>query len=162
MLLGLGGEAAMPVPKTVGEAKANFNAAYGRPVTPMLNGFVQELLTSTQLAIASPSFTYTRIFAFGFRALCQTFMAASAEAERDALQDAMCKALGLDPKRLRRDAQALQDAASGSSEEALLASSDFSEVAKQASAIPPAFRYCYPFGAGMLALMPLVDVEPSE
>jgi len=155
LILGLG--EATP-PKTISETKSDFRDAFGRPVGPMLQGFVNEMLASNTLAMGNPFFKYDRIYAFGFQALCETFMATSTATEREALQDAMCKALGLDPKRLRRDAQALQEAAaSSSSEEALFASADFGAVAQQDN-----FRYSYPFGAGLLALMPLVDVEPSE
>ena len=64
-----------PAPKTVGDAKTAFQASYGnRPVGMMLQSFVNELLSSNVLAMASPTFKYNRVFALGFTTLCDTFL----------------------------------------------------------------------------------------
>ena len=145
-------------PKTVGDAKTAFQASYGnRPVGMMLQSFVNELLSSNVLAMASPTFKYNRVFALGFTTLCDTFLDTAAnDAE---LRKSLCDGLGLDAARIERDAADLKAAAAAAgSEEALLASADFAELANAAS--PP--KYTYTFGAGLLAMMPLVDVEVND
>ena len=73
MLLGMGGEKS-DVPRTVGEAKAAFQAAYGKPTPTLAQGFVGELLTSVTLATVHPTYEYTRVLAVGFEALCESFL----------------------------------------------------------------------------------------
>ena len=109
-------------PKTVGDAKTAFQASYGnRPVGMMLQSFVNELLSSNVLAMASPTFKYNRVFALGFTTLCDTFLDTAAnDAE---LRKSLCDGLGLDAARIERDAADLKAAAAAAgSEEALLAS----------------------------------------
>jgi len=144
-------------PSTVGEAKDAFQKAYGRPVGPMSQSFVSEMLSSITLAMASPNFQYTRVFAFGFQALCDNFLNGVGEDEKANLKESLCKAVGLDVKQIDADAETLKEQASAGTEEDLLASDEFKSIAEQRL-----FKYSYPFGAGMLSLMPLVDVEPSE
>ena len=59
LLLGMGGEKS-EVPRTVGEAKAAFQAAYGKPTPTLAQGFVGELLTSVTLATVHPTYAYNR------------------------------------------------------------------------------------------------------
>lgn len=155
LLLGIG---ELNPPKTIGDAKYAFNAAYGRPVNGMQQGFVNELLSSSTIAIASSSYKYSRIFAVGFESLCTAFLeGVSNDDERERLRSSMCIGLGIDPKKMQKDAAALEELAKASSEEALLASDDFRLVAST-----PNWKYSYAFGAGLLALMPLVGSEASD
>ena len=146
-------------PQNVGEAKAAFASAYGRRVNPLVQGFINELISSVQIATVGRSFMYTRVFALGFSALCETFMenAISAE-ERRLVQDALCAGLGLDAAKMTADAAAMRELAEKeeTTEEALLASADFVEITAAQN-----FKYSYPFGAGLLTLMPCVGVTPS-
>jgi len=146
-------------PKTIGDAKAAFNAAYARPVNSMEQGFVNELLSSSVVAFSSPSYKYSRVFSVGFDSLCEVFLESMAnDSEREKLRSALCAGLGLDPKTVTKDAAALRElASSGGSEEALLACDDMRTIADATN-----WKYSYPFGAGLLALMPLVGTEPSE
>lgn len=139
----------------MGEAKAAFQEAYGAPVGSLAQGFVNEMLTSVTLATVSPSYKYTRVFAVGFETLCESFLAAiPSEKQRADIHDAMCVALELDGAKLKADAEALKAAASGSTEEQLLALPEFREIAE-------GHKYSYPFGAGLLTLMPLVGAPPN-
>lgn len=155
MLLGMGQKKPGP-PRTVGDAKAAFQQVYGAPVPSMGNSFVNEMLTSVTLATVTPSYKYTRIFAVGFEALCDSFLVAlPTEEMRVKIHDSMCEALELDAKQLKSDAAALKEAVTGISEEELLALPDFKEIAEGD------FKYSYPFGAGLLTLMPLVNAPPT-
>ncbi|EOD11458.1 hypothetical protein EMIHUDRAFT_253455 [Emiliania huxleyi CCMP1516] len=159
-LLGFG-EGSSP-PQTVDEARQKFFAAYGKPyVAPDAQGFVNELLGSSQMAIVSPSFRYNAVFALGTEALCETFLAQRPEAERVAITDAIITALGMSPQQLKSDAAALRETAKAAgTEEALLGSKPMLEI-KAYPKVPP-LKYSYAFGAGMLTLMPLVEVKPSD
>ena len=100
MLLGMGGKQP-DVPRTVGEAKAAFQEAYGKPVTTLAQSFVSEMLTAVTLATAVPSYKYSRVFAVGFEALCDSFLSSIPnEAQRNELRDCMCTALELDGKKV--------------------------------------------------------------
>lgn len=152
MLLGMGGAKSEEVPRTVGDAKAAFQAAYGAPVGSMSQGFVNEMLTSVTLATVSADYKYTRVFAVGFETLCESFLAAVPnEAQRSKIHDAMCVALELDAKKVVQDAAALKEAAGSMTEEQILATADLKSGVK----------YSYPLGAGLLTLMPLVGSPPS-
>lgn len=159
MILGLGEkQEAAVAPKTIGDAKNAFQAAYGKPVGMMLQGFVNEMLSSVQVAMVSPTFEYSRVFALGFDTLCTTFLDATPSAvEKEHLTASLCRGLSLDPERIAKDAADLKAEAAGKSEEELLALDDFKAIAAL-----PTFKYSYPFGAGVLELMKTVEVEASE
>jgi len=149
MLLGMGGEKS-EVPRTVGEAKAAFQAAYGKPTPTLAQGFVGELLTSVTLATVHPTYEYTRVLAVGFEALCESFLVAiPEEARRKELHDCMCTALELDAEQIKADSDALKAQAAGMSEADFLALPELKVLAKQ--------KYSYPIGAGLLTLMPAVE-----
>lgn len=154
--------AQMQTPKTLSQAKQNFQATYGRPVGPIAQGFVNEMLSSCTIAMASPSFLYNPIFALGIDALCDTFLEGmSSAAEKDELRDALITALGLDVKQVLQDASSLRAIAEQcTTEEELLQAAPLAAIAAL-PAVPP-FKYSYAFGAGLLTLMPMVDVEPSD
>ena len=150
----LGGNAP---PATVGEAKDRFNAAYGRAVGGMQQGFVNELITACQLAQISPTYKPSRVFSLGFESLCTTFLNGMSDEDAAKLSESMAIGVGLSLKQVKADAEKLTAAAKGMSEDELLAGDDLSLIAST-----PSFKYSYPLGAGLLALMPLVDVEPSK
>ncbi|KOO35683.1 hypothetical protein Ctob_011855 [Chrysochromulina tobinii] len=143
------------VPKTVGEARTGFNKAYGRPVDGVQQGFVNEMLTGCQLALISPGYAPSRVFSLGFESLCTAFLANSGEGPK--IHDALLAGLGMDAKKLVSEAEALKAAAAGMSEAELLASPDLKAIASK-----PGYKYSYPLGAGLLALMALVGSEPSK
>ena len=154
MLLGMGGRKP-DVPRTVGDAKDAFQKAYGKPVGALAQSFVSEMLTSCTLATASPLYKYTRVFAVGFETLCESFFVAIPnDKQRAEIHDSMCVALELDTRKLVKDAADLKAEAAGKTEEELLALPDFREIAE-------GHKYSYPFGAGLLTLMPLVGSPPT-
>jgi len=150
-------QAIPPSPQTIGEAKAAFKEKYGRPVNMLVNGFVNEMLTSVTLAMMKPSYQSSKVFSLGFEALCKTFLESVNEEEQEKLHDALCMAVGLDPKIVRKEADDLEAFANGKTEDELLAGEDLKAIAAGGN-----FKYNYPLGAGLLTLMPMVGVEPSD
>ena len=135
------------LPKNIGEAKTAFNVKYGRPVSGLQQGFVNEMLSAVTLAVSTPSYVPSRIFYLGFNTLCTTFLeGVASDAEKMALTNSMSAACGLDMKRLVSQAEELESFAQGKTEDELFASEDFTSVAGK-------IKYSYPLGAGMLALM---------
>ena len=159
MLLGLNEKpTVLSPPKTIGEAKNLFQASYGKPVGMMLQSFVTELLASCQVAMVSPSFAYSRVFALGFDTLCSTFLEATpSESEKAALKESLCIGLNLDSKRIAADASELKAATKGQSEEDIFASDEFKAIAAVDN-----FKYSYPFGAGVLEMMRVAEVSIDE
>ena len=142
-------------PKVVGDAKIAFQAAYGRPVGGVQQGFVNEMLTSVTLAPAS---TYNGVFSVGFEGLCTTFLeGVASENDRMRLKNAMCAGVGFDPAEVKKEADALEAFAQGKTEDELFENADFQQMAAAGN-----FKYSYPLGAGLLMLMPMVGAEPSD
>lgn len=141
------------MPKNIGEAKTAFQAKYGRPVSGLQQGFVNEMLSAVTLAVSTPSYAPSRIFYLGFNTLCTTFLeGVASDAEREALTNGLSYACGLDAKRLAQQAEEISSFAQGKSEDELFASDDFTSIAGN-------IKYSYPLGAGLLALMPMAGVE---
>ena len=145
----------LKMPKTVGEAKDGFQAAYGQPVEGVQQNFVNEMITASQLAIISPQYAPSRVFSLGFESLCDAFLAGSDK--KDRIHDALLVGLGMEAKKVVAEAEALKAMASGMTEADLLASDDLKAIADK-----PNFKYSYPLGSGLLALMALVGEEPSK
>jgi len=156
MILGLG-EVEGKTPANVGEAKLAFNAKYGRPVNGMQQGFVNEMLTAVTLALVTKSYQPSRVFYLGVDSLCKTFLEGVADEEAEKLFVSLCAGVGFDPKKMQAEAEKLTEFAKGKTEEELFAGDDLSLIVSAGN-----FKYSYPLGAGVLALMPLVDVEPTD
>jgi hypothetical protein len=142
---------------TIGEAKVAFNGKYARPVNGPQQGFVNEMLTSVTLATCQRTYKPSRVFYLGYETLCKTFLAAvDSDFEREKLYDALAEGVGFDGPELKKEAEKLASSAGGLTEEQLFAAEDL-------ALIPSAgLKYNYPLGAGLIALMPLVSVEPSD
>lgn len=143
--------------RTVGDVKNAFYKSYGMPIGSFeANSFVSQIITSQSVAMVSSDFAYSRIYAFGLESLCAFFLDTLKDDERAKIKSCMLTAMGFDPAKIKADAEAMETLAKGG-EDALLSSEDFKLVAGKEH-----FKYTYPFGAGLLALMPLVDKEQSE
>lgn len=152
------------VPVTVGDTKVKFTNALGAAlgVNPQfcqipqnMQSFANELIMSETLAMASPRYTYTRVFALGFETLCDTFLSdGRSEKTAAATRSAMCVAFGLDQAQLEADASALRALSEGKSEEEVLAIDDLKELAAQKP------TYSYIMGAGLVC-MPRLDPSTS-
>jgi len=145
-------------PTNVDQAKKQFNAAYGRPVSSTAQGFVSEVLQSTCFALQSPRYSYSRIYAVGFEALCKVFLeGCPSDEDREAVRSSMCIGLGMDPAQVQRDAEEMTTLATGMAEAELLETPDFKEVAAIEG-----FKYTYTFGAGLITLMTEVNTDPTS
>lgn len=144
--------------RTVGEVKDAFYKNYGMPIGRFeVNSFVSQILTSLSVAMVSADFSYSRIFAFGLESLSDFFMNTLKDDQKTKIRSAMLMALGFDPEKIKRDADALKSLAA-EGEDKLLSSEDFAEIAAKDGK----FKYTYPLGAGLLALMPIAGQEASE
>merc|ERR1712113_736204 len=130
-------------PKTMSEAKRVFELDFGRPVSMSVQAFVNEVISSSVPAIATPGYTYTRVFGLGLVSLCDEFL---------------CVALGLEPDVVISDAAALTNVAEGTSETALF---ETLEDFKQIAALEKPLKYTYTLGAGLVTLMKVVGVKPD-
>lgn len=91
--------------QTVGDAKVAFQQAYGRPVGGVQQGFVAELLTSSVVAMVSPSYLPSRVTSVGFEALCKEFLTgAVSDEEREKLRTSLIYGLGQDASSVSREA----------------------------------------------------------
>ena len=120
------------VPKTIGDAKTAFTSAYGRPVNGVQQGFVNEMLSSVALTVSSPAYKPNRVFYLGFQSLCKTFLEGSSS---EAEQQAITTSL------------------------CTACGLDTGRLAAEAAG---RFKYSYPLGAGLFALMPMVGLEVND
>merc|ERR1719453_471262 len=105
----------------------------------------------------TPRYRYSRIFAVGFKALCDVFFSSGIEEKTAQIaRDSMIVAYEFEPKKVYADGEALLEATKGLSEEEVLALSDLTELAASGC------TYSYTLGAGLLALMKQSGVEPDE
>lgn len=151
---------AQPVfPATITDANRAFRTAYAAAapsavLTPSTLKFVNVVIETSCVW----GFAYSRAFAVGLAALCDTFLGACAPGEdAAAVRGALCFALGLDGARVDEDAAALlSEAAAAGSSERLLATDEFAAIAAA-----PGFRFTYPFGVGLVLLIRAVGETPD-
>lgn len=130
----------LPVkPTTITEAKRAFRSAFsGSTLRAPTVKFVNVILDTTCIW----KYEYSRVWAVGFTALCDSFLGAVQQGSRLSLSDqmasrtAMCYALGMDADAVAADAAALSRVAATMTAEELLASDDFVQIARVS-----AFKY---------------------
>jgi Thylakoid formation protein len=150
----------LPVkPTTITEAKRAFRRAFsGSTLRAPTVKFVNVILDTTCIW----KYEYSRVWAVGFTALCDSFLGAVQQGSRLSLSDqmaartAMCYALGMDADAVAADAAALSRVAATMTAEELLASDDFVQIARVS-----AFKYTYAFGVGFVLLMKATGIEPT-
>ena len=133
-------------PTTITDAKRAFRGAYtGGPFTPPILKFTDVIVETTCVY----KFQYSRVYAVGLTALCDTFLSACrTPQDQEATRTALCFGIGLDAERVRCDAEQLSNLAASMSGAELLAGEDMSMIAQDAG-----FKYTYPFGVGLIILM---------
>merc|ERR1740138_801927 len=151
---------------TTGDRKVIFNTEMGKALgvdprhtqIPMAaQSFVNEMLTSEGLAMNTPRYRYSRIFAVGYTGLCDVFLSAGInEATAKCARDAMIKAFNFEPSTVYADAAELTKLAEGKTEEEVLALDDLKELAASTP------QYSYTLGAGLGQLMKMSSVEPTD
>jgi len=149
----------LKTPQTVGEAKDAFQKAYGRPVGTIEQVFVQEILSLSQMAIVASNYEYSRVWSAGFQGLCEIFLSGcKTDGDREAIRSSMCIGLGMDPSKVKRDAEeVIAQVSDGMTEEQLFELSDLKKIAAKGN-----FKYTYVLGTGLVKMMQAVNVEPGE
>jgi hypothetical protein len=150
---------AMAEPMTVSAVREKFYAAYGQNFVPFISqGFVNEMLSSMTFAMSSGDWTYSRVFALGFKKLCLILQdSVPDEEKRLNIEKSMLTAVGLKPDTIMKDAEQLEEKVKDMSESDLLASDDMTKITNAKN-----FKYSYQIGAGLFTLMDAVGVEKTE
>jgi len=155
-------------PNTITEARRAFRTAYdtlGR-MDPTIAPLKAPTVKFTNVVLDTTciwKYQYSRVWAVGYTALCDTFLpalqqgATISESDQNAARSAVCFALGMDAAQIAADAQALASSAAAMTEAELLASDDFAAIAKATG-----YKYTYSFGVGMCLLMQAVGQTPSN
>lgn len=143
-------------PQTVAEAKQAFRRAYTGG--PLLSSTTLKFVNSVLQTTAVWKFQYSRVFAVGLMALCDTFLTLCiTERDRADVQQAICFGLGLEVEEVKRDAVDLLSSAIGMTEAELLASEEFAAIAASER-----YKYTTTFGVGLIVLMQTVGVAPGK
>jgi hypothetical protein len=88
-------------PPTVADTKRKFLEAYRRPIPPIYNTVVQELLVQQHFIRYGVAYAYNEVYALGFVSVFDQILDSFDAAERAAVFDAYITALGEDPRRYR-------------------------------------------------------------
>uniref|UniRef100_A0A7S0LAY6 Uncharacterized protein n=1 Tax=Coccolithus braarudii TaxID=221442 RepID=A0A7S0LAY6_9EUKA len=153
--------AELVTPSTIADVKRAFEANINKAgVVPMsVQAFVNEVASSSVTALATPGYTYTRVFGLGLVSLCDEFLfEARDDASRDDIRDSLCKALGYEPSAVVSDAESLLQAIEGRSEDELL---DTLDDFKLIAGLEKPLKYTYTLGAGLIVLMRKAGLEPD-
>lgn len=129
------------------------------PLPMSTQAFVNEMITTVTVAMASPNYMYSSLFGLGFETLVSYYtLEVRRPEQKEKLRVALAGALLADPAQMKADAEALRAVAEGLSEEALFESAEF----KRLAALGGKFKYTYVFGVGLIQLMQLVEpkVDP--
>lgn len=99
-------------PPSVATTKENFLQLYKRPISSVYNTVVQELLVQQHFMRYSINYKYNEVFALGVISVLDQILEALPSDERNEIINAYVKSFGEDPATYRRDAEALEKAAS--------------------------------------------------
>lgn len=150
----------------VSETMLRFTKLFARPVPIVYRTVINEMLTTTHLAVVCAMWRYDAVFAYGFDEVFATFLRYYPDgAERDLLYKSCAEALKLDPAKIKADAKAVREWAVGKKE-----SDAFDEMGKEdaSNVVMDALRsvkgaktydwyYSKLFGIGLIQLMQAVD-----
>ena len=104
--------AAAFAPPSVAVTKEKFLSLYKRPIVAVYNTVIQELLVQQHFMRYSITYQYNAVYALGVMSVFDQILEALPSDERTAIIDAYIRSLGEDPATYRRDAEALEKAAS--------------------------------------------------
>jgi photosystem II biogenesis protein Psp29 len=151
------------------KAAERFYAFYGKPVPFVFRGATNEILYLSHLDLVNARFQYDEIWATGIFSVFDVFFQALDADTRELLYTSLMKALKLDPSKIKSDAEMVLAWAQGKSEAEVVAAmngEDSSPVgqifAKAKNGDEDDFLYTRNFGAGLIKVMQLVNVEPNS
>jgi photosystem II biogenesis protein Psp29 len=158
--------------KTVSETIGDFYKEYPQPpVLPMYRTFLIDFLTQTHLSTVDSRFSYDPIFALGlveyFQSLMGSYDKMVGGEQSDKIFSAFLKAVGLDPSKVKGDADAITAWAKAPSPAAILAQMEGKEAPSETKAAE-AFKtiksslYSATFSVGLFKIMELAGVETSK
>lgn len=158
--------------KTVAQSIADFYKAYpSPPVLPMYRTFVVDLLTQSHLSIVDVRFQYDAIFGLGlwhyYSGLMGSYDKLVASSQSAKIWDAMISALGMDPNKVKADAEAVVAYASSTSPAQILQHLEGSAAPSDAR-IGEAFShikkslYSGSYSVGLFRIMELSGVEVTK
>jgi hypothetical protein len=138
-----------------------FSGGWGDDTAPLpmsTQAFVNEMITTVTIALASPNYQYSSAFGLGFQELVKYYtIEIRRDEQREKMRVALAKALLTDPVQMAKDAESLVAAAEGLTEEQLFETPEF----KRLGELEGNFKYTYIFGVGLLTLMQKVGVDPA-
>lgn len=154
--------------RTVANTLEAFWKAYPQPpVVPMYRPILIDILTQAHLAMADPRFAYDAVFALGLRAsfvgLMGSYDRMVGSPQEDAIWEAFVKAAGLDPAKVKTDADAVAATAKASTPAQILEQLESGE-----SDLGVAMRsikeglYNKFFSVGMFQVMDLCGAEATK
>ena len=154
--------------RTVSDTKRSFYSLHTRPINSIYRRVVEELMVEMHLLSVNVDFQYDPIYALGVVTTFERFMQGyRPEADKDAMFDALCQAVGYEPQQYRQDAKRLEEMASrqqtadliaGLSQSAGLGDADL-EKHLQAIANNPNFKYSRLFAIGLYTLLETADAD---
>jgi photosystem II biogenesis protein Psp29 len=155
--------------RTVSDTKRAFYTLHTRPINSIYRRVVEELMVEMHLLSVNVDFQYDPIYALGVVTTFERFMQGyRPEADKDAIFDALCQAVGYEAQQYRQDAKRLEELTSHRSAEAIITdmiqSSSFgegSDLQKYLHAIAnnPKFKYSRLFAAGLYTLLETADPD---
>ncbi|GFR43072.1 hypothetical protein Agub_g4079 [Astrephomene gubernaculifera] len=160
--------AAAFTPPTVSETKAKFIQGYNKPIASIYNTVLQELLVQQHFMRYSKNYCYNEVYALGFVSVYEQILESLPESERSAIFSAYVTALGEDPVAYKRDAAAMEQAASSmAGPDALVPDAEGNAVQKALASISSAsssgsFSYNKFVAIGLFRLLELTGAkEPA-
>eukprot|EP00798_Chlamydomonas_sp_ICE-L_P018201 gene18201-24643_t len=160
--------AATFAPPTVTKTKDNFMRAYSRPVAPVYNTVLQELLVQQHFIRFNIKYVYNPIYALGVVSAFDQIMESMKDEERTAIFDAYILALDEKSSTYRADAEELEKLAGElSGPEGLVADASGNSLQKALATVAESsaegkFGYNKFFAIGLFRLLELTGAkEPS-
>lgn len=158
--------------KTVSSTLEEFYSKYSQPpVLPMYRPYIVDLMSQTHLNIVDSRFKYDAIFALGlwdsYSGMMKNYDKLVGEGNTDKIWNAMVSAFGMDPEKVKADAEAMMEYAKSSSPAALLTHMEGTAEAAESRATEAyasikSSLYNNVFSVGLFRMMTLAGVEVTK
>ncbi|CAN8064791.1 unnamed protein product [Agarophyton chilense] len=160
----------------VAVAMERFNRSFARPIPIVYRSVINEMLTTTHLAVVCAMWRFDAVFAFGFDSIFSSFLRFYPdEAERETLYRASASALKLDIDFIKSSAASVSDWLDGKTEDDVFAALNAAPPSPTTEAVGPVIEalayirdsadfdwyYSRLFGIGLIQVMNAVGVELS-
>jgi photosystem II biogenesis protein Psp29 len=158
--------------KTVADTIADFYRLYPQPpVLPMYRTFLMDLLKQVHLTVVDSRFKYDAVFALGawetYNGLMSNYDKLGGTAQAEAIWPAFMQSCGLDPEKIKADAEAVVQWAKGASPAQVLETMEGSadgadqRVSDAFSGISTGL-YSQPFSVGLFKMMEYSGVQATS